>query len=302
MVVSPRLPFSLPLPNRAHLELGARTVLMGVLNVTPDSFSDGGLALDPASAIDRALTLEAEGADIIDIGAESTRPGAEAVDTAEEWQRLRPVLKGLASRLRVPLSIDTYRAETARRALDEGVAIVNDISGLGYDAGLGPVVAARGAALVLMHTRGRSRDMYDEARYDDVATDVARELQRRIERAIGAGVPWDRVVIDPGLGFAKQATHSFEALAMTDRFAALGRPVLVGPSRKSFLTSATGARPADQRDWATAAAVTAAVLGGAHIVRVHRVAAMVDVVRVADAIRGHAADAATPTLSSQYIK
>src|SRR5688572_7874026 len=137
---------------------------MGVLNVTPDSFSDGGEVLDPARAIDRALTFEAEGADIIDIGAESTRPGADAVDAAEEWRRLRPVLKGLARRLRVPLSIDTYRADTARRALDEGVAIVNDISGLGYDAGLGAIVAARGAALILMHTRGRSRDMYVDAR------------------------------------------------------------------------------------------------------------------------------------------
>ena len=288
MVVAPRAHFSLPLPNRPHLDLGARTLVMGVLNVTPDSFSDGGLALDPEAGIARALAMESAGADIIDVGAESTRPGAAAIDAPDEWRRLRPVLKGLAGRLRVPLSIDTYRAETARRALDEGAAIINDISGLGYDAGLGSVVAARGAALVLMHTRGRSRDMYGEAQYGDVTTDVARDLQRSIERAIGYGVPWDRLMIDPGLGFAKHATHSFEALATTACFAALGRPVLVGPSRKSFLTSATGARPADQRDWATAAAVTVAVLGGAHIVRVHRVAEMVEVVRVADAVRNQA--------------
>lgn len=281
----PRRSFTLPLPGRAPLELGAATLVMGVLNVTPDSFSDGGLALAAPRAIELALTMEADGADIIDIGAESTRPGADAIDAAEEWRRLRPVLKGLAGRLRIPLSIDTYRAATARRALDEGAAIVNDISGLGYDAGLGAIVAARGAALVLMHTRGRSRDMYVEARYDDAVSEIARELQRSIERAIGHGVPWDRLVIDPGLGFAKQAAHSLTALASTDRFAKLGRPVLVGPSRKSFLTAATGAQPAADRDWATAAAVTAAVLGGAHIVRVHRVAEMVEVVRVADAIR-----------------
>jgi dihydropteroate synthase len=258
---------------------------MGVLNVTPDSFSDGGLAGDAAQAIERALQMEAEGADLIDIGAESTRPGAEPVDADEEWRRLRPVLKGLRTRLRIPISIDTYKADTARRALDEGAVMVNDISGLRYDAGLGALVAARGAALVVMHTRGRSRDMYGDAHYADVVAEIARELQRSVERAIGAGVPWDRIVVDPGLGFAKQAEHSVTALAATDRFVALGRPVLVGPSRKSFLTSAAGARPAAERDWATAAAVTAAVLGGAHLVRVHRVAEMVQVVRVADAIR-----------------
>jgi dihydropteroate synthase len=262
---------------------------MGVLNVTPDSFSDGGRALDADRAVHLASAMEAAGADIIDIGAESTRPGAEPVDAAEEWRRLRPVLKALAGRLRAPLSIDTYRAETARRALDEGVAIVNDISALRYDAALGAVVAARGAALILMHTRGRSRDMYGEARYDNVVTDVARELQRGIERAVGSGVSFDRLIVDPGLGFAKQADHSFSALAGTHGFAALGRPLLIGPSRKSFLTSATGPVPAAERDWATAAAVTAAVLGGAHIVRVHRVAEMVQVVRVADRIRLHSA-------------
>jgi dihydropteroate synthase len=261
---------------------------MGVLNVTPDSFSDGGLALDPSDAVERALTLEAEGADIIDIGAESTRPGAEAVDAGEEWRRLHPLLEGLAGRLRVPISVDTYRADTARLALQHGAAIINDISGLGYDAGLGAVVAKHGAALVLMHTRGRSRDMYVEARYHDVAREIAEELQHSIARALKDGVSWDRLVIDPGLGFAKHAAHSFAALASLERFAALGRPVLAGPSRKSFLTAAVGKRPAADRDWATAAAVTAAVLAGAHIVRVHRVREMVEVVRVADAIRTHA--------------
>jgi dihydropteroate synthase len=258
---------------------------MGVLNVTPDSFSDGGQAFDPERAIQRALAMESDGADIIDVGAESTRPGAEPVDAAEEWRRLRPVISGLAHTLRIPLSIDTYRAETAQRALDEGVAMVNDISALGYDPALGSIVANRRAALVLMHTRGRSRDMYLEARYDDVVSEVARELQLSMERAIDNGVTVDRLVIDPGLGFAKTADHSMIALAHLDSFAALGRPLLSGPSRKSFLTSATGPLPPEERDWATAAAVTASVLAGAHIVRVHRVREMVQVVRVADALR-----------------
>jgi dihydropteroate synthase len=257
---------------------------MGVLNVTPDSFSDGGRALDPVRAIDLAQQMETEGADILDIGAESTRPGAAAIDAAEEWRRLRPVLKGLPHRLRIPVSIDTYKAEVARHALDTGVAIVNDISALEYDSRLGALVGSRGAALVLMHTRGRSHDMYAHANYDNVVLDIARELQRGIERAIGAGVTWDRLVVDPGLGFAKRAEHSLGALAALDGFAALGRPLLVGPSRKSFLAAASGA-PAGDRDWATAAAVTAAVLAGAHIVRVHHVAVMTQVVRVADAIR-----------------
>jgi dihydropteroate synthase len=267
---------------------------MGVLNVTPDSFSDGGAALDPAHAIDRAQRLEAEGAGVLDVGAESTRPGAAPVDAGEEWARLRPVLKGLPHRLRIPVSIDTAKADVARRALDAGVAIVNDISALGYDSRLGALVGSRGAALVLMHTRGRPNDMYTHANYDDVVLDVTHELQRSVERAIGAGVAWDRLILDPGLGFAKRAEHSFAALSGLERFAALGRPILVGPSRKSFLTAATGPREAAERDWATAAAVTASVMAGAHIVRVHRVAEMAQVVRVADAIRNASAAPAAP--------
>ena len=284
-MISPRGSFLLPLPNRPALALGDRTLVMGVLNVTPDSFSDGGEAFDADRAVARALAMESDGADIIDVGAESTRPGAEPVAAAEEWRRLRPVVTGLAQRLRIPISIDTYRADTAERALGEGVVIVNDISGLGYDPALGPLVATRGAALILMHTRGRSCDMYVEARYDDVVSDVGRELQLSMERAIDHGVAFDRLVIDPGLGFAKTAEHSMTALAHFASFAALGRPLLSGPSRKSFLTSATGPLPPQDRDWATAAAVTASVLAGAHIVRVHRVRDMVQVVRVADALR-----------------
>jgi dihydropteroate synthase len=287
-VISPRGSFLLPLPQRAALTLGGRTLVMGVLNVTPDSFSDGGLSADPSRALDRALALEAEGADIIDLGGESTRPGADPVDAAEEWRRVGPILAGVAGRIRIPISIDTYRSETAERALNEGAVIVNDISGLEYDARLGNTVAAHDAALILMHTRGRSRDMYQEALYDDVIEDVTRELELRIAHAGALGIPRDRLLIDPGFGFAKKASHSMTALARLDAFASLNLPIVSGPSRKSFLTSATGPLSPSERDWATAAAVTASVLSGAHIVRVHSVAAMVQVVRVADAIRAAA--------------
>lgn len=288
-LVAPRAPFTIPLPGRAPLELGRRTLVMGVLNITPDSFSDGGLALDPGRAVDLAIEMEAAGADIIDLGAESTRPGAAPVDADEEWARLQPVLQRLPSVVDVPLSLDSHKAEIARRAFDAGVTIVNDISGLRYDAGLGAVVAERDAALVLMHTRGHSHDMYARAEYADVVGEIATELTWSIDRAVEAGVDRGKLIVDPGLGFAKRAEHSMHALAALDRFAALGCPILAGPSRKSFLAMAIGRTDAVDRDWATAAAVSAAVLAGAHIVRVHNVPAMVHVVRVADAIR----DAAT---------
>lgn len=261
---------------------------MGILNLTDDSFSGDGLASDPARALEVVWEMEAAGADLIDIGAESTRPGAGAVSAAEELARLRPVLRAVGSRARVPLSIDTTKAPVANFALDEGVSIVNDVSALADDPGLGRLVAARGVPIVLMHMRGRPDDMYAHARYDDVVWEVSRDLQRAVERAIGCGIGWDCLVLDPGLGFAKRAEHSLAVLAGGERLTGLGRPVLVGPSRKSFLVSATGPLPAGERDWPTAAAVTAAVLGGAHIVRVHRVREMVQVVRVADAIRAAA--------------
>ena len=258
---------------------------MGVLNLTPDSFSDGGLAGDPARAIDLAQEMEHAGADLIDIGAESTRPGATPVAAAEEIDRLRPVLKTLAERVRVPISIDTYKAETAAFALAEGASIVNDISGLEYDPGLGPVVASRRAPIVLMHTRGRPDDMYARATYDDVVAEVSRELEQRIQRAVGFGIGRDQILLDPGLGFGKRAEQSLKLLAGVHALAALGRPLLIGASRKSFMNAATGPLEPSARDWPSAAAVTAAVFSGAHIVRVHRVAEMVQVVRVADAIR-----------------
>jgi dihydropteroate synthase len=226
-----------------------------------------------------------DGADIIDVGGESTRPGAEPLPEDEELRRVIPVIERIASRLALPISVDTYKARVAREAVAAGASIVNDISGLQYDPELGAVVAQTGAAIVLMHTRGRSRGMYDLAHYSDAPVEVADELRAAIARANSAGVPRDAIIIDPGIGFAKKAEHSAALLAHLDTLQALERPILSGPSRKSFMQAALGARGASEREWGTAAAVAASILHGAHIVRVHGVKAMVDVARVADLIR-----------------
>ena len=265
---------------------------MGILNVTPDSFSDGGARFDPSRAIEAGVAMAADGADLLDIGGESTRPGAQPLPASEEMRRVLPVIEGLAARVEIPLSIDTYKAETADAALAAGAAIVNDISGLRYEPALGPVVARHGGAIVLMHMRGRSRDMYQHATYLDVVDEILDELRESIAFATGAGVPKASILIDPGLGFAKEPAHSYETLARLDDFRELGRPILVGPSRKFFLTRPLGSAVAPQdRDWATAAAVAAACLAGADIVRVHAVREMAQVVHVADEIRRyHRAD------------
>jgi dihydropteroate synthase len=255
---------------------------MGIINVTPDSFADGGLRFDPARAIDAGWQMLEEGADMLDVGGESTRPGAEPVDAGEELRRVLPVLEAFNGRPLV--SIDTYKAVVAREAIARGAAIVNDVSALHYDRDLADVVAKSGAAVVLMHNRGRSRDMYRDAVYDDAPAAIRDELQASIDAAVGAGISRDKVIVDPGLGFAKKAQHSYQVLAALDRLASLGRPILAGPSRKSFLRHAIGDVPAEERDWATAAAVAASALLGAHIVRVHAVREMVQVVKVADAI------------------
>jgi len=284
--MQPRRRFTVPLPGGRSLSLGERTVIMGVINVTPDSFSDGGARFDPAAAVESGVRMVEQGAGILDVGGESTRPGAAAVDDAEERRRVIPVVQGLARRVDVPISIDTYKASTADAALAAGASIVNDISGLRYEPDLAEVAARRGAAIILMHTRGRSRDMYQQASYGDVVAEVLDELRESMAFATGAGIGKGRMLVDPGLGFAKEAPHSFEALARLDEFSELGCPLVVGPSRKSFLARPLGASvPAASRDWATAAAVSAAVLAGAHIVRVHAVAEMLQVARVADEIR-----------------
>jgi dihydropteroate synthase len=282
----PRRRFTVPLPDGKVLELGDRTLIMGVINVTPDSFSDGGEWFEPSKAVEAGVRMVDEGADILDIGGESTRPGAGTVTADEERARVLPVIETLARWVRVPISIDTYKASTADAAVRSGAAIINDVSGLRYEPELGRVAAEHGAAVVLMHMRGRSTDMYEHAVYNDVAGEILDELRGSIAFATSAGVPRERIILDPGLGFAKQASHSYEALARLHELAELGCPLLAGPSRKSFLTRALGRDvPPAARDWGTAAAVAAAIAQGAHIVRVHAVREMAEVVRVADEIR-----------------
>jgi dihydropteroate synthase len=284
--VHPRRRFTVPLPGGRSLLLGERTLVMGVLNVTPDSFSDGGALAGVAAAIAAGEQMVADGADLLDVGGESTRPGADPISAGEERARVLPVVQGLTARLRVPISIDTYKASVAEAALEAGVTIVNDISGLRYDPDLAKVVARRDAALILMHTRGRSKDMYSQATYVDVVDEVLDELRESVAFATGAGVSRERVLIDPGLGFAKEPAHSFEVLGRLHEFGDLNRPVVVGSSRKGFLARPLLRDvPAAERDWLTAGSVAAAVLAGAHIVRVHAVREMVHVVRVADEIR-----------------
>ena len=278
--------FTLRLPGGAPLALGERTLVMGIVNVTPDSFSDGGRMFDPKAAVAAALRMVDDGADLLDIGGESTRPGALPVDGDEELRRVLPVIEALAGRVTVPISIDTYKASVADAALGAGASIVNDISGLRYDPELAGVVARRAAPIILMHTRGRSRDMYEQAHYHDVVDEVLDELRESLAFAAGAGVPREQMLVDPGLGFAKDATHSFEVLGRLAEFADLGRPLVVGSSRKSFLN-----RPIKQAaltadgEWPTAASVAAAALAGMHVVRVHAVREMAQVVRVADEIQ-----------------
>jgi dihydropteroate synthase len=283
-----RTRFEVSLPgNRSPLVLGERTLVMGIINVTPDSFADGGLRFDPARAIDDGWRMIEEGADILDVGGESTRPGAEPLDAGEERRRVLPVIEAFGGK--PVISIDTYKATVAREAIARGASIINDVSALRYDPPLATVVAETGAAIVLMHNRGRSRDMYQEARYRDLMAAVAGELSDAMAGAEAAGISRDAIILDPGLGFAKQARHSYQALALLGRLAALGRPLLSGPSRKSFLKAALGDVPPTERDWGTAAAVTASVLAGAHIVRVHAVREMAQVVRVADRVAAAAA-------------
>ena len=259
---------------------------MGILNVTPDSFAERTRFLDPEAAVDAALRMQQDGADLVDVGGESTRPGADPIPAAEELARIMPVLRALAGRVTIPVSIDTSKADVARAAVDAGAAIINDVSGLRFDPPVADVVARSGAAIVLMHTRGMPKTMYAEAVYEDVIADVRRELTESIAVATAAGVPVERLIVDPGIGFAKRPAHSYGVLARLPELAsALDRPLLVGPSRKSFMRAAIGDRPAPERDWGTAGAVAAAVLAGAHIVRVHAVAEMTQVVAVAEKIR-----------------
>jgi dihydropteroate synthase len=274
---------------------------MGILNVTPDSFSDGGRHDTLGAAVAHGLAMAAAGADYVDVGGESTRPGAERVDVDEELRRILPVVAELA-RSGVPLSIDTTRARVAAAALEAGAGMVNDVSGGLADPAMARTVAEAGIPWVLMHRRGTSRDMYAEAGYDDVVADVRRELCRRVDAALAAGVATDRLVVDPGLGFAKQPEHDLALLAGLDRITELGFPVLVGASRKRFLgallaTTDGQPRPPDRRDSATLATTVLAAQAGAWGVRVHDVAGSADALRVVAAVATGALGAATQSLT-----
>jgi dihydropteroate synthase len=282
-----RRTFRIPLPSGLVLTLGERTLVMAIVNVTPDSFSDGGQRFDPDRAITDAIQMVEDGADLLDIGGESTRPGAAPLPADEEWRRVGPVLEGLRGRVRVPISIDTYKASIAERAIALGATLVNDVTAFAADPEMVAVVARHEVAAILMHHRGRSSAMYDRAVYQDVVAEVRDELAARLAVAEAAGVPRERLIIDPGFGFAKRAEHSMAALAGLPTLASLGVPILSGPSRKSFLQSALGPRVPADRVWGTAAAVSASIWLGAHIIRVHDVKAMVDVVRVTDALVTH---------------
>jgi len=259
-----------------------RPVVMGVLNVTPDSFSDGGRFTGPGEALEAAMAMVEDGADIVDVGGESTRPGAREVPESEELRRVLPFVRAAAHRLPVPLSVDTRKAGVARAALSEGAAIINDVSALAHDPEMGAAVAQAGAGVVLMHMRGSPETMASLARYRDVGAEVAAELREAVARALRAGVAPGRMVVDPGIGFAKNAEHSLALLGDLGAVVSLGYPVLVGPSRKSFLGAVLGA-PADRRVPGTAAACVMAYLGGARIFRVHDVAPVRQALAVADA-------------------
>jgi dihydropteroate synthase len=263
-----------------ELQFGDRTLIMGIINVTPDSFSDGGLTMDPEKAAARAMELEAAGADIIDIGAESTRPGSERIPEAEELRRLIPVLKKLKGKLRVPISVDTSKSGVAAKALENGAELINDASTLTFDMELAKVVADANAGLILNHMRGTPETWAKLGTMAYPMKSVMEDLEAGINRARRAGVERTRIILDPGLGFGKRGEQNYELIARLGEMVALDLPILVGPSRKSFL----GQQEQIDADRATGAAVTAAVLHGAHIVRVHEVTAIRAVLQTADGI------------------
>jgi len=263
-----------------------RAVVVGVLNATPDSFSDGGRHQDPARAVAAAVEMVAAGAGMLDLGAESTRPGAAPVPADEELRRLLPVLRAVRAAVRVPLSVDTTKAAVAAAAIAEGADVVNDVSAGQADPGMFASCAGAGVPIVLMHMKGSPATMQAEARYEDVVGEVASFLSERAEAARAAGIAPDTIVLDPGIGFGKTVEHNCLLLRRLDALVALGYPVLVGVSRKSFLGRLLGGRDVEGRLFGTAAAVALAVAGGARLVRVHDVAAIHDVVVVTEAVLG----------------
>lgn len=275
--------FRLRLPSRV-LALGERTLVMGILNVTPDSFSDGGRFLDVDAAVARATDIERAGADILDIGGESTRPGSVGISAEEELRRIVPVLEKLRGRLAIPISIDTSKAEVAEAAVDRGAEVLNDVTALRADPRMAEVARRRKLPIILMHMRGSPRMMQKVPFARDVMRDVTTGLRRAVALARRAGIAKSQIILDPGIGFGKSHAQNYELLARLSELARLGYPLLVGTSRKGFIGATLGGLPESERAWGTAATVAASILGGAHIVRVHDVAEMAQVARVADAI------------------
>lgn len=267
-----------------HLDLLSRTHIMGILNITPDSFSDGGLYLDTEKAVEHALRLADDGADIIDIGGESTRPYSQRVPLEEELKRVIPVIEGIRRYSDIPISIDTYKAEVAKRAIDAGASIVNDITALRGDPLMAEVVRDRQVPLVLMHMKGDPSNMQDNPTYDSLMEEISLFLKERAQYAISRGISKEKVIVDPGIGFGKTFEHNLEIINRLGILQELGYPILIGTSRKRFLGEILDKEPME-RDIGTMATVTAAILNGANIVRVHNVKMAKDVVKVADALK-----------------
>jgi len=266
-----------------QFDLGRRTYVMGILNVTPDSFSDGGRYRDPDRAVAQGLRMIRDGADLVDVGGESTRPGARAVGAAEERRRVLPVVERLA-KAGVLVSIDTSKADVAGAAIQAGARILNDVTALRGDRRMARIAARSGVGVILMHMKGTPRSMQRNPRYRDVVGEILRFFQEKLKIALRAGIPRDKIAVDPGIGFGKRPEHNVEILRRLDEFRGLGCALAIGTSRKSFIGHYLG-RPVDKRDSGTAATVAAAILRGADLVRVHDVREMVDVARMTDLLR-----------------
>ena len=272
------------------LDFSKKTYLMGILNVTPDSFSDGGRYFDRTLAIKRAHEMVEEGADIIDIGGESTRPGSEPVPLQEEIARTIPVIEEISKKIKVPVSIDTYKAEVAKRALDAGASIVNDISGLRFDPEMPKVVSQYKVPVVIMHIKGTPKNMQANPIYEALIPEIMDYLRESIKLAVESGIAEDKIIIDPGIGFGKTFDHNLEIIKNLHEFKYLEKPILIGPSRKAFIGKILDDAPAPERLEGTAAAVAISILNGANIIRVHDVKEMKRVADVADAVKRMSVD------------
>ncbi len=266
-------------------DFSKKTYIMGILNVTPDSFSDGGLYFDKSSAVERAYQMVEEGADIIDIGGESTRPGSEPVSIKEELKRIIPVIEAIASKIKVPISIDTYKSEVARLALDAGASMVNDISGLRFDPKMPEIVSEYKVPVVIMHIKGTPKDMQVNPVYEALIPEIMDYFRMGIKIATKAGISEDKLIIDPGIGFGKTFEHNLEIINNLHEFTLFRKPILLGPSRKAFIGKILGDAPVSERIEGTAAVVAISIMKGANIIRVHDVKEMVKVAKVADAVK-----------------